>query len=526
MNWQSLRIGQRLTLGFGVVIALLLLLAGLSYIRINSLNVEIHSLVEKEYPKTVVANTIKAELNEITRSMLSVLIMTDESQIDKELKNIEAVAKRNEQSIATLHQTITDEAGIEHLKAIDELRNKFGPAQVSFVKLVREDMKEDAMLKFLFSIRAIQGRYSAALDKFVAYENQQMQLAGEKSAREAQQTGLFIIGLAAVALLLSVLVAYLATKSITRPLNRAVRVARKVAKGDLTSNIESRSKDETGQLMEALREMNESLRRIVGNVRVGTETIAGASTEIASGNFDLSTRTEQQAANLQRTAVSMKELTATVKHNADSARRANELAASASQVAVKGGEVVTQVVKTMGSIDASSKRIYDIIGVIDGIAFQTNILALNAAVEAARAGEQGRGFAVVAGEVRSLAQRSASAAKEIKSLIGDSVDKVAQGSKLVAEAGVTMNDVVASVKRVTSIMEEITLASGSQSSGIELVNETIEHMDNTTQQNAALVEQAAAAAESMQSQAAHLARLVSLFRLEGEEEPDVEGAAA
>ena len=267
--------------------------------------------------------------------------------------------------------------------------------------------------------------------------------------------------------------------------------------------------------MQALQEMNHSLVGMVGQVRSGTDTIATASSQIAAGNMDLSSRTEQQASSLEETAASMEELTTTVKQNADNARQANQLAAAASAVAVKGGAVVSQVVDTMASINDSSKKIVDIISVIDGIAFQTNILALNAAVEAARAGEQGRGFAVVATEVRNLAQRSAAAAKEIKTLIGDSVDKVAAGSKLVGEAGNTMDEVVASVRRVTDIMGEITAASVEQSAGIEQVNQAIAQMDEVTQQNAALVEEAAAAAHSLQDQAGSLAQVVGVFRLDG-----------
>ncbi|HEY8022976.1 MAG TPA: methyl-accepting chemotaxis protein [Burkholderiaceae bacterium] len=303
-------------------------------------------------------------------------------------------------------------------------------------------------------------------------------------------------------------------RAISGPLNASVRIARGVAGGDLTQTIYVSSNDETGQLLQALKDMNDSLIGTVGKVRQGTETIGVASREIAAGNSDLSSRTESQASSLEETASSMEELTATVKQNADNARQANQLVVSASDFAVKGGKVVGHVVETMGSIKESSRKIVDIIGVIDGIAFQTNILALNAAVEAARAGEQGRGFAVVAAEVRNLAQRSAGAAKEIKALIGDSVEKVDAGSRLVDEAGQTMEQIVTSVKHVADIMSEITAASQEQSAGIGEINQAITQMDEMTQQNAALVEQAAAAAESMQEQAALLSEAVAAFKLD------------
>jgi methyl-accepting chemotaxis protein-1 (serine sensor receptor) len=302
-------------------------------------------------------------------------------------------------------------------------------------------------------------------------------------------------------------------RGVTRPLGEAVTLAQGVAAGDLTQHIEVRTQDETGQLLSALRDMNDSLAHTVGQVRVGTETIEVASREIASGNADLSARTEEQASALEKTASAMEQLTGTVKQNADNARQANQLVVAASGYAVQGGEVVGEVVDTMGSIKESSRRISDIIGVIDGIAFQTNILALNAAVEAARAGEQGRGFAVVASEVRNLAQRSANAAKEIKVLIGDSVDKVEQGGKLVDRAGKTMDDIVSSVRHVADIMAEITAASDEQSAGIEEIHRAIAQMDRMTQQNAALVEEAAAAALSMQEQAQALAQSVAVFKL-------------
>jgi methyl-accepting chemotaxis protein-1 (serine sensor receptor) len=321
------------------------------------------------------------------------------------------------------------------------------------------------------------------------------------------------IGVIVLGVLLGAIIGYWLIRAITGSLNEAVQLAKRVAAGDLTQTITVHSHDEIGQLMQAMKDMNNNLAGIVGQVRTGTETIAVASREIASGNADLSSRTESQASSLEETASSMEELTSTVKQNAENARQANQLVVSASDVAVKGGKVVGQVVDTMASIKDSSRKIADIISVIDGIAFQTNILALNAAVEAARAGEQGRGFAVVAAEVRNLAQRSAGAAKEIKSLIEDSVDKVDVGGKLVDEAGKTMDEIVNSVKRVTDIMSEIAAASQEQSSGIEQVNQAVGQMDEATQQNAALVEQAAAAAESLQDQAAKLAQAVSVFNL-------------
>ncbi len=302
-------------------------------------------------------------------------------------------------------------------------------------------------------------------------------------------------------------------RMVARPLENAVKLAQQVAAGNLSSRIEVHGKDETGQLMQALKDMNASLQQIVGQVRQGTDSIATASSQIASGNQDLSVRTEEQASSLEQTAASMEELTSTVKQNAANAQQANQLAGVASQVAVRGGAAVGQVVQTMSDINASSRKIVDIIGVIDSIAFQTNILALNAAVEAARAGDQGRGFAVVASEVRTLAQRSASAAKEIKQLIDDSVRKVEEGNGQVEQAGKTMEEIVTSVRRVTDIMSEITAASHEQTAGIEQINQAVTQMDQMTQQNAALVEEAAAATDALQGQAAALSKVVSVFQL-------------
>ena len=514
MRIRDMSIGQRLAIGFGIVIALLVMLAGLSYQRIASLNKEVSAMVEQRYPKTVAANQVKADVNEATRSMLSVLVMTDPDQIRKELANVEARNTSATAAIEALADSTTDVRGKEILKEIAASRAKFLPAQATFVKLINDGLKDDAMVKFMFSLRPQQAKYFAQLDQFIAYQDGVMAKAGAEAAAVSSRTQFLILILAGVAAAISVGIAVITTRGITGPLSYAVKVARRVAEGDLTSVINVNSRDEMGQMLEALNHMNASLIKIVGDVRLGTESISSASGQIASGNLDLSTRTEQQAAALGQTSGAMRALTDTVQQNADNARQANQLAANASEVAVRGGKVVSNVVVTMGSITDSSKKIVDIISVIDGIAFQTNILALNAAVEAARAGEQGRGFAVVASEVRNLAQRSAAAAKEIKALIGDSVDKVREGSSLVEQAGATMQEVVASVRHVTDIMAEITAASQEQSSGIAEVKQTILEMDETTQQNAALVEEAAAAAASMQDQAANLARVVSIFKVE------------
>jgi methyl-accepting chemotaxis protein len=514
MNIRNLSIGQRLAIGFGVVIALLMLVAGISYLRINSLNQEVAKMVKDSYPKTIMANRVKADVNEVSRNLLSALVMTDPGQVKGELDNAAARSRDASAAIDELNKTTTDAKGKEILKDLVGYRDKFNPMQQKLADQILGDDKEGALIKYSFSVRTLQTKYAAELDKFVAYQNDLMAKAGAEAAAASNRTQFVILGLTLAAIVLSLAVAILATRTITTPLNEAVDVAQRVANGDLTSVIVTDGNDEPAKMMQALKHMNDSLIRIVAEVRSGTDAITSASSEIASGNLDLSSRTEEQAASLGQTSGSMRELTDTVQQNADNARQANQLAAQASDVAVRGGSVVSQVVDTMGSITASSKKIVDIIGVIDGIAFQTNILALNAAVEAARAGEQGRGFAVVASEVRNLAQRSAAAAKEIKALIGDSVDKVDEGSKLVEMAGVTMNEVVESVRRVTDIMGEISSASLEQSQGIAQVNDTIVQMDETTQQNAALVEEAAAAAAQMQEQAANLARVVSIFKLD------------
>jgi methyl-accepting chemotaxis protein len=357
--------------------------------------------------------------------------------------------------------------------------------------------------------------YFKAVDELIALQKELMKESIAAVQSTTEKTGNWMLGLAFGSTLLSVFLAWRLTKSITGPLAQAVAVAQAVAHGDLTSHITVRSRDETGQLLDALQAMNASLSGLVGQVRMSSDSIATGSAQIATGNADLSQRTEEQAANLQQTVASMEELAATVNNTADTAQAAAQLANAASAVAAQGGQVVGRVVATMDDITASSRKIADIIGTIDGIAFQTNILALNAAVEAARAGEQGRGFAVVASEVRSLAQRSAAAAREIKTLIGQSVEKVEAGSRLVGEAGATMTDIVAQTGRVTDLIGEISAAAREQKQGIGQVTEAAGQLDQVTQQNAALVEESAAAADSLRQQASRLTELVSVFRVAG-----------
>jgi len=513
MTLSNLKIGTRLNLGFGAVVALLAVLvvsAQGNFSRLSDANLlNIHT-----YQVLGEASSMLESLLNIETGERGFALTGKESSLEP----LESGKRSFQEHLRAIRALTADNpAQQDRIKALEDAQQQWMAVAIDPVIALRRG-GDGGLAAAVTAEQA--GKGKAGMDAMRALLAEigktESALLAERARQAAElktRTTLVLVGGGALAALLAAAVAVFMQRNITRPLAAAVAVAKRVAEGDLTGRIEVRSGDETGELMAALRDMNAALVRIVGQVRGGTDTIATASAQIAAGNMDLSSRTEQQASSLEETASSMEELTSAVKQNADNAVQARTLASSASAVAVKGGAVVSDVVRTMGSINDSARKIADIIGVIDGIAFQTNILALNAAVEAARAGEQGRGFAVVATEVRNLAQRSAGAAKEIKALIDDSVDKVGVGSKLVDQAGATMQEVVDSVQRVSAIIADISNASEEQRTGIEQVNEAITQMDQVTQQNAALVEEAAAAANSMQDQAAALSQVVGVFRI-------------
>ena len=518
MNLRDVKIGSRLMMGFGVILLILVAMVLSANFLNYSNKAKLTKGLQLSTAKSLQAAIMKSAMLETGIAMRNIGLQSDVSLMQKEEAKVKEQRKLYETAIGQLKSLGLNDAEKKILTDIATLDTDTDAAFKEAIGQVLAFNSEGAAKVIASRIDPLNQQTLALINKVVDIQQAAAKDVMDGSVAADTQLMLMLFGLGAVAVALGVGCALIITRSITVPLSGALEVAQKVAAGELTSQVTVEGRDETSALLQALKDMNESLVKTVGEVRSGTETITVASQEIASGNADLSSRTESQASSLEETASSMEELTSTVKQNADNARQANQLAVSASSVAVKGGTVVSQVVDTMGSIKESSRKIVDIIGVIDGIAFQTNILALNAAVEAARAGEQGRGFAVVAAEVRNLAQRSAGAAKEIKELIGDSVDKVDAGSKLVDEAGQTMDLIVTSIKQVADIMGEITAATQEQSNGIEEVNQAITQMDEMTQQNAALVEQAAAAAESMQEQAHKLAEAVSIFKLSHDEQ--------
>lgn len=510
--FKNLKVGARLALGFAAVLALMVVMTGISLSRLSAIKADL-AAVTGEAPERL-ANSLR-DLARYQSIALRDAVMQDDVAFKKKefdlMKKARADYDRTMQSL--LAMPLEDEVKAALDKAAVALLTIKAPMEKAIDLSMADDMSGSAAA-LREEVRPAQLAHVQALDKVVEAIQQASAVRNAQADAAYRQSVVLIVSLAVSALVLGALIAWQIQRSITLPLNQAVDVAQAVAAGDLSKEITVQSRDEVGHLLQALKTVNTDLSRTMRQVRQAAETMQTASVEIAVGNADLSQRTEQQASSLEETAASMEQLTATVKHNADRARSACQMANSASLAATKGGAVVSQVVSTMQAISVSSKKISEIIGTIDGIAFQTNILALNAAVEAARAGEEGRGFAIVAGEVRALAQRSALAAKEIKALIGASVESVESGSRLVGDAGTTMTDIVDQVRRVTDLIGQISNATLEQTSGISQVSQAVVQLDQVTQQNAALVEQSAAAADSLQQQAGRLVEAVGVFRLD------------
>jgi methyl-accepting chemotaxis protein len=513
-----MKVGTRLSLGFGLVLVLLLLVSLLGVFNMSTIHAQLERIVNENALKTQLVTDMSESVHIVARVTRSVVLLNDEAAIRREMEKVAKARAVYNQAVEQLIKLPATPKGVEIRERIAAQAKTTRPLNDKVFELALANKDEEATEVLMKQAGPLTQAWQDAMDEYAALQKENNQTAAAAATAAYERARLLMLVLSGVAIAVGVVAATIIARGLLRQLggepDYAAAIAGRIASGDLTVVVDTHSND-NHSMLHAMKMMRDALSRIVAEVRTGTETIASASSQIASGNQDLSSRTEQQASSLEETASSMEELTSAVRANNDNARQANQLAQSASAVAQQGGAVVSQVVDTMGAINASSRKIVDIISVIDGIAFQTNILALNAAVEAARAGEQGRGFAVVASEVRTLAQRSASAAKEIKELIGTSVEKVEIGSKLVEQAGQTMDQVVASVQRVTDIMAEISTAGDEQSAGIEQINQAVSEMDTVTQQNAALVEEAAAAAEAMQNQAANLERVVSVFRVDG-----------
>jgi methyl-accepting chemotaxis protein len=513
MKLTDLKIGIRLTLVFAILVLLTIFSAGLALNKLAKIQNNLTDVITDNNVKIRLNNQMAENVHIVSRVTRTLVLLDDKAQEERERAKITQARTDYDAAWTELDKFPASETGRANRASIAAARDAARALNSKVVELALADQGKEATELLMREAGPATQKWQEALDVNIRFQEGSNEKQFKESEADYQFARNLLIASCLLIVGLAVLFGWLVTRSITTPLNRAREAAERVAEGDLTATFSADGKDETAQLMTALLNMTGNLTRIVGEVRQGAEGVSTASAEIASGNHDLSARTESQASALEQTAASMEELSSTVRQNADNAKQANQLAQSASTVAIKGGEVVAQVVGTMKGINDSSRKISDIISVIDGIAFQTNILALNAAVEAARAGEQGRGFAVVASEVRSLAGRSADAAKEIKSLINDSVERVEQGTLLVDQAGITMTEVVGSIRRVTDIMAEISAASNEQALGVAQVGEAVTQMDQATQQNAALVEEMAAAASSLRSQSQELVGTVAVFKL-------------
>ena len=514
------RIATRLTLGFGVLMMFVVLVGAAGIAGMERLDRRINDIVVNNNAKLAFAQSLSRAVVEQEKRLLGLMLASHAKQREDILTAITfqraqyADAKKGMAEIISLSTGSERETKI--VAKIEKDESAAGPLVAKVIQLLGDDQTEAALKLLDGDVQKSLKSWVDDIDELVSIEQRLNDTASTEAQRDHHWLRNFTFACIALALMFGGVVAVVITRGLVGPARAVVAAANRIAGGDLTHDLPTTRRDEMGRILAAMQAMQDSLRRVVDGVRRNADDVSTASAEIMHGNNDLSTRTEEQASALEETAASMEQLGSTVKQNADNARQAQQLAAAASTVAVKGGAVVGQVVDTMKGINDSSNKIAEIIGVIDGIAFQTNILALNAAVEAARAGEQGRGFAVVASEVRSLAGRSADAAKEIKGLIAASVERVGQGTALVDQAGITMTEVVSSIKRVTDIMGEISAASSEQSAGVAQVGEAVSQMDRATQQNAALVEESAAAAESLNTQARSLVEAVAVFKLPGE----------